>query len=426
MIKKYLKQSWHYLCTEKLYSALYIGGVAISIAAVMVLSIVLYSKLAPVYPEYRRPDIMYVNAIQIRNYSGFTSSSISEWTISNIIDSMKTVDSYTYAASLSKKFYISGNNEGYADMMRVGPGFFRMFEFDFEEGAPYTDEEIESGTMKVVVSDRFAEKEFGSPAEALGKELIVNQKEVRVAGVVRAASDYSDYSSDIYVPYKLFESWKRGDGRFMAGDFDVMIIPRKGVTRKEMQDEMRSLTEPVEKQYADIEMDVNFLDQPVPHSEKAFRGWLGRDAEKVHYLGYYLIVALVMMMVPAMNLSGMIVGRMEHRRHEMGLRKAFGARRGGLIRQVLVENLLLTCIGAAIGLLIAWVICYTMSDMVFTLLVNGDQVLSDRHPSMSELFSPAVFCMAFGFTLILNVLSSYIPAWWSLRHPIVKSLNEKR
>ena len=127
-----------------------------------------------------------------------------------------------------------------------------------------------------------------------------------------------------------------------------------------------------------------------------------------------------------MNLSGMIIGRMEQRRGEMGIRKSFGAQRSGLLWQVLVENFLLTMIGAAIGLVVSWVLVYVARDVVFSLIDPDMEIGSDTQLSMETYFSPGIFAIALGVTLILNLLSSYIPAWWSLRHPIVKSLNEHR
>ncbi len=142
-----------------------------------------------------------------------------------------------------------------------------------------------------------------------------------------------------------------------------------------------------------------------------------------------MLVALVLLFVPALNLCGMIVGRMDRRRQEMAIRKSFGAKRGLLLWQVLVENFLLTLIGAAIGLAVAWGILYLNYDWIFNFM---DEYLSDNDLrtraslDFSILISPAVFCIALCTALLLNIMSSLIPAWLSLRHPIVKSLNERR
>ena len=45
--------------------------------------------------------------------------------------------------------------------------------------------------------------------------------------------------------------------------------------------------------------------------------------------------------------------------------------------------------------------------------------------SMSVLFSPTVFCLAFLFCLVINLLSAGLPTWLAARHTIVDSLNDK-
>lgn len=125
----------------------------------------------------------------------------------------------------------------------------------------------------------------------------------------------------------------------------------------------------------------------------------------------------------------MIAGRMEIRLPEMGIRKSFGAHRSVLLNQVLGENLALTLIGGVLGLLLAWLSLVVFRDWLFalfdanpTLLLEGVSV----DISAEMLLAPAVFVVALLVCMVLNLLSALIPAWLSLRNPIVKSLNEKR
>ena len=116
-------------------------------------------------------------------------------------------------------------------------------------------------------------------------------------------------------------------------------------------------------------------------------------------VAYLVVVVLVLLLVPALNLSGLIASRMESRLAEMGVRKSFGAGRRVLLSQVMWENFFLTLAGGLLGLI----------------YVSGEM-----------LFAPAVFVIAFLLCLALNLLSALLPAWLSLRKPIVYSLYEKR
>lgn len=144
---------------------------------------------------------------------------------------------------------------------------------------------------------------------------------------------------------------------------------------------------------------------------------------------YFLLVLLVLLLVPALNLSGMIGSRMESRLAEMGVRKSFGAGRGALLRQVMWENLLLTLLGGALGLMLAWLSLYAAREWVFTVFDRWSSVIPDGvdvKVSGEMLFAPLVFAAALLLCVVLNMLSALVPAWHSLRHPIVNSLNEKR
>ena len=65
----------------------------------------------------------------------------------------------------------------------------------------------------------------------------------------------------------------------------------------------------------------------------------------------YVIIVLVLLLIPAINMSGITQSRMRKRMAEIGVRKAFGATRSELLTQVLYENLLQTLLGGVLGLI---------------------------------------------------------------------------
>ena len=138
-------------------------------------------------------------------------------------------------------------------------------------------------------------------------------------------------------------------------------------------------------------------------------------------------LVLVFLLVPALNLSGMIAGRMEDRLMEMGVYKAFGATRGYLLRQVLNENLILTLMGGLAGLFLSWALLAWGKDWVFRFF-SIDYYLdnSDILVTVEMLFSPWIFLSAFLICVVLNLASALLPVWHALRAEIVYSLNQKK
>jgi putative ABC transport system permease protein len=118
---------------------------------------------------------------------------------------------------------------------------------------------------------------------------------------------------------------------------------------------------------------------------------------------------------------------MERRLPEMAVRKAFGAKRRTLLWQVVVENLLLTLIGGIVGLCIAWLCLYGWRDWVFVIFAYGATTYNAVPILKGEMFfGPAIFAIALLVCCVLNVLAATLPAWLSLRRPIVESMMIKK
>ena len=141
-----------------------------------------------------------------------------------------------------------------------------------------------------------------------------------------------------------------------------------------------------------------------------------------HYAG----LLFILLFVPALNLCGIVAGRMERRTAEMAVRKTFGARRSALLWQVIMENLVLTGIGGLIGLVVAWLSIYAFRSDLLGLFFDSSAVGSSPIVTGEMLFAPLLFVGAFLAILIINLLSALLPAWLSLRKPIVESMMEKR
>ena len=165
---------------------------------------------------------------------------------------------------------------------------------------------------------------------------------------------------------------------------------------------------------------VHFFGQPVSHTVKTFRP--GIQNTEFRLSGIFLAFAVVIMallLIPSLNLSGIISGHMESRMAEMGLRKSFGATRGRLLREVLRENLWLTFLGGIAGYFFA----YMMLKAGVADLFMSDGVATDFTDEM--IFSPVVFLSVFLICAVLNTLSGLLPVYRSLGRPVVESLNEK-
>ena len=194
-------------------------------------------------------------------------------------------------------------------------------------------------------------------------------------------------------------------------------------------DDFPAIKQGVEKRVKDInagleERRLDIMEQPDNIVAHVNHVWSNVGPDLLMLYLQYAIALFIILLVPSLNLCGLSNSRMQQRISELGVRKAFGATRSTLIRQILNENLVLTSLGGILGLIFSYLAVYAMRTWLFT---NSQNIgtAGDFSLSMEALFSPMVFVLAFVFCLVINILSAGLPAWIAARRTIVDSLNDK-
>lgn len=439
MLKTYFKQALALFRQNRLFSTLYIAGTGLAIAMTVVMALVYYVKLAPVYPEENRANTLYLTNASFHSdkekmtyQSGLSYQALQEWMypLKNVVEVSAIVDygmetpAYIQPADLSGDFSVA--------LKLVDPAFFRIYSFRFLEGNPFTDSDLASGIHTAVISDYLARRLFGTAENVVGRSFSLDYVNYRVCGVVRSASYLTPQSyAQVYLPYSVAEDYKiPATGQFpYCGNFSVTFLVKDEVQADALRAEIGDLTRRLNLQNKD-QWQLELWKQPTSHWLSVFQSYPS-DASFSPWktAGYLIVVVLVLLLVPALNLSGLIASRMESRLPEMGVRKSFGAGRSVLLSQVMWENFFLTLAGGLLGLILAWITVYLGREWIFVLLDQWPEAVPqgvDAYVSGEMLFAPAVFVIAFLLCLLLNLLSALLPAWMSLRKPIVYSLYEKR
>lgn len=440
MLRLYIKQAWELLKQNRLFSSLYIVGTALAIAMTMIMAIIYYVRLAPVYPEERRGTTLYMGSLKFQQtfdnggwrwQSGsYSQRAVTEWL--RPMDGVAVASAYIREESGYNFIQMPDGREEYSPIILwTDPDFFRLYSFRFTDGAAFTQDDFEGRMRRVVITDRLARRLFGTESGVEGRTFLLNYKTCTVCGVIEAPSQLMESSyAEIYIPYTVIPGYPGTEmpDCWELGSFSVTLAARDADSVERI---CRSVDEHMQRfntAHADEKITLSVVNGPRTHLETVLEGTAGSEGEMPQAIRRLLLIVLVLLLVPALNLSGLIASRMESRLPEMGVRKTFGAWRSTLLNMVLWENLLLTTLGGLLGLLLAWVCLYLGRGWVFTILdsyatrVTGDAA----YVSGEMLFAPLVFVCVFGLCLVLNVLSAFIPAWWSLRRPIVESIYEKR
>lgn len=442
MFKQYLKQAWQLMKQNRFYSAIYIIGTGLAISMVMVMAIAYHIRTADMAPEVNRDRTLYLNRLQYTKGKSTSDFFFGTRAVRECLYTLTTAQAVATATDPTLSSLLLGDN--YADlpgggnplkvsMMATNDGFWQVFRFRFLEGQGYDAADFTSGINKAVISVSTARKLFGE-TNVTGRPFLLNDTEYTVSGVVADVSGITpSVCADLWVPYTTFAAFDetgKGERDVSIGFLCAYILPRDGVTQKEMAGE---LDEALRRYNSTLRDGKIVLTAPLDsHGEHVVRQFImngvgtnvGSGGEvRFIYTALGLLVFLFLL-IPALNLSGLNASHMHDRIPELGVRQAFGARKSGLFLQVLVENMLLMLPGGIMGLVFSYILVMLFrklllaSGIISLLMGNTDMVLT---PGM--LINLPVFFYAFLVCLVLNILSSMIPVWRAVRVNITDALN---
>lgn len=417
------------------FTSLYIGGVAFAVAFTMIFAIIYYVHLAPLYPEYNRSTTYYISNLTVRNdkTNSMGQSSVGLPFIREFVENSENIE-YSTIVDQKQGFIQPPDQSGdiVVNIIDTNPDFFKLYSYEFVAGRPFNEAETESGINSIVVDTSIANRLFGSPEQAVGKEISITYKSYRIVGIVRSGNPIAYLSyANVFRPYtistKSDNASLNGDKRDYLGDYSV---PIKFKDHRQAERFRAELAEKVRRANAadSTGQRLEIQSAPISHTVRILsQRSNGEDLSMTEYLKPLLITLLVLLIIPAINISGMIGGQMDRRLAEIGVRRSFGATRGHLTRQVMFENLILTLFGGLIGFIIAWLIIVFGRNMLLKLIIPTWKCIdAPAEISAEMMFAPLIFIAALLLCLLLNLLSAYIPVRLSLRRPIISSLNSKR
>lgn len=429
MIKQYFIQAIAQLRQQPVLTTISILGTALTVCLIMVVVMQQQIKTAPFAPESNRDRLLYVKSMSVSNKTWGNNDS------SNGLMGLKTAkacfEGLTTAQEVSIHAYMEtmqislprGTRTG-VDVEQIDGAFWRIFDFSFTNGKPFSDAEANSGLPVAVITESVARLLFGSP-EAVGKELLINDGPYRVSGVVKDVSSMASTAyAQVWIPYQSTNV----TGKENNWCDDVMGRMRVVILAKNSSDfpAIRQETERRRLAYnAGLgDYSVFFRGQPDDQLTMTQHKWANEEPDMAAFYRQQAIIFLILLLVPAINLSSMTHSRLRQRVSEVGVRRSFGAGRGVIMGQIVAENLLLTLLSGLVGLLFCLIICYGWGSTLF----STEMLMSLNTAPVIEwqmLFRVSTFVYALLFCLVLNVLSSGWPAWRASRMSIINALSGK-
>jgi len=258
------------------------------------------------------------------------------------------------ATARARLIYITADGSRRVDGEAVTPGYFDLLGIEAFAGRLFTpDEYLDDAEHVILISHAAWGAMYGYDPAAVGSELRTNTQNYRnpqvytIVGVLppsfvgTAEADFPDI--EFWIPaYKYIAPRNR---ELRAGRL-VETVGRltEGVTLEQARAELAPLSEELGRLYPRERQDVTHrIEYFGANWRESFDG--GNDL--------LLGAAALLLVVAAANVSGLLLARTVERRHELAIRSALGATRGEIVRQLVLETMVVVMVGGAGGLLIA-------------------------------------------------------------------------
>ena len=422
----YFRQAWRLLRESPVLGVVSVLGTALAIGLITLTFA--SQRLIPegdFYPAYKRHRMLFWNSVQIRNdEKNSSSSSAVGLRLAKLFAELPSAEAVAISERFSDTYGFRRTGETHERqryILGTCADFFKVYDFEFLAGVPYTKEEVEAGARVMVIGEQVAREFFGTEA-VVGKELLVDFKPMRIVGVVKDVSSYlSSVTANAWMPYSLSNSVKYGSD--LRGSLKVDFLAHSPeefpVLRKEISEVISKIDAEIAPDY------ISPNGQPDELHAAIHRLWSNVEPDMKSIDRQFYVTLLILFLIPGLNLIVISHARMRRRLQELGLRKTFGGTVVDILWQVVRESVFYTLLGAILGLFILLLATYGLQSLFFESVTWAVEGLDFSIP-LSTVFSWRVILAAILSSLVLNVVSMLIPAWQMARRDIVYSLSSKR
>jgi putative ABC transport system permease protein len=398
MLRNYLLTAYKVFMRRKLFTAINLACIVLTLVVLMVITALLQTTFWPSGVEGKSGRFLQVYGIRSENPDGKSTRTtlLGYKTIDKYLKPMtgvERVSAFTMPGTVS---VYQGDRVSQLDLRRVDADYWKILDFHLLAGRLPIDDDDRLGRLVAVVNASTARRLFaGSPA--VGQRIGVSGQTFEIIGVVADVMHINAYA-DIWTPLTTFPSTDYQ--KDLTGNFAALLLARSKDDLPRIRREVARIattfvsddprTYPITRFWADSKLDVFariLLSRPNVPDSGASRLLLMIGAGM-----------LLFMLLPALNLVNLNMGRILERSAEIGVRKAFGATSLQLAGQLVVENVLLCLASGLLGLACARLALWWL---------EASQLI----PYLEVDINLPVFGCGMLLALVFGLLSGALPAW---------------
>lgn len=395
MFNTYLKLSFRTLWRKKSFSLLNILGLAVGIAASLLIFLVIRHEMS--YDDFQsNRDRIYrvvTTSISRSNHEVVWMHSMAVRPLANgLRQDFPQLEKVAMVRSASGQVYIPGKDLASEKRFKekegvffAEPSLFEIFDFTWLVGNATGLKDPNT----VVLSQSVANTYFGDYRNAIGKtmQLWSYRLPLRVIGVFRDLPENTDVPVRIGASLITFINFNKDEGRryredwrSLSGGMSCFVLTSRGQDIRRLQAQLPAFVKKNYKEDEDQTTNISVLSfQPLKgmHLDKRFDIYTsgGLSPRELWALG---LIGAFLMLVACINFINLATAQSVNRAKEIGVRKVLGSDRYQLLKQFLNETALITFLALILGCALAW-----MTVPYLNILMGKSLVLNMlRYPSI--------------------------------------------
>jgi putative ABC transport system permease protein len=397
MLRNYIKSALRSLTRQKLYTVVNVMGLAIGLAACLLIVGYVNSELSFESCHQNRDRIYRIDGHFALRGSQVSMASIMPAVGPAVRDAFPEVERMVRMRRLwdLPVQFKQGEVVEVKNCYAAEPEFLKIFTLPLKEGNAETALEA---PFSVIISERLAKIHFGGE-NPIGKTVRVKEEiEAQITGVFERIPANTQLRSDFVVSYSTLEkigedtqSWTE-----LFQDYTYLLL-REGAVAAEVEQKIPSLL----AQHLGQEEAKNYVLRLQPlkriylHSDLSYELPPSGDPAYVYLFG---CVAFMILLIACINFINLSTARVSRRFKEVGIRKTLGAFRSQLTKQFLSESVLLAAVSMLFGL--------ALFEMVRPRLES----FIEQELEINVLGDPVLLLSIFAMIVVVGILSGSYPA----------------
>lgn len=409
MFKNYFETALRNLIRHKGYSLINITGLAIGMACCLLIFMFVTEELS--YDNYSQYADRIVRVAGAFKYGGreFNMATVPAPMAKTLVNDYPEVED-------AVRFRRRGSY-----ILKYGENSFKEQRFVFSDatlfkifGIPLLKGDPETALKEpnsLVLSKKTAKKYFGTQ-NAIGKIIKVDNKDdYKVTGVFEKIPGNSHFHFDVIASLESLQESR--EQVWLSNNFNTYLLLGKHTDPKALEAKFpefikkyfapqveKFLGQSLEKLVASGNASISFYLQPLRriHLYSDLRSEMSHNSD-IKYIYIFSAIALFILIIAAINFMNLSTARSAGRAREVGIRKVVGSARGQLVRQFLIESMILSVISMSIAL------------VLIKLVLPFFNSLSGKEFVMSNFYHWEILLVVIAVTLLTGIFAGLYPAF---------------